>query len=138
MCTRCSHSVHSRCYGLRNVANYRSTTCGSPPQPRAPSPSPSPAHTSTMSDKAFNILQWNVNVIGNKQTELSILLEKHSVKVAAIQESRHNRDVPTSRTTPQYDRIDAYAQAEAYCVLSITQSTSLASHCQQRLRMTHT
>ena len=58
-----------------------------PPQPRAPSPPPSPAHTPTMSDKTFNILQWNANGIGNKQTELSIFLEAHNVKVAAIQES---------------------------------------------------
>ena len=52
------------------------------PQPRAPSPRPSPAHTPTMSDKTFNILQWN------KQTELGIFLEAHDVKVAAIQDSK--------------------------------------------------
>ena len=56
-----------------------------PPRPRAPTPPPSPAHTPTMSDKSFNILQWNANGIGNKQTELSIFLEAHNVKVAAIQ-----------------------------------------------------
>ena len=59
-----------------------------PPQPHAPSPPPSPAHTPTMSDKTFNILQWNANGIGNKQTELSIFLEAHDIKVAAIQESK--------------------------------------------------
>ena len=32
------------------------------------------------------ILQWNANGIGNKQTELSIFLEAHNVKMAAIQE----------------------------------------------------
>ena len=42
----------------------------------------------TMSDKTFNILQWNANGIGNKQTELSIFLEAYNVKVAAIQESK--------------------------------------------------
>ena len=42
----------------------------------------------TMSDKSFNILQWNTNGIGNKQTELSIFLQAHNVKVAAIQESK--------------------------------------------------
>ena len=42
----------------------------------------------TMSDKTFNILQWNTNGIGNKQRELSIFLEAHNVKVAAIQESK--------------------------------------------------
>ena len=57
-------------------------------KPRAPSAPPSPAHTPTMSDKTFNILQWNKNGIGNKQTEISIFLEAHDVKVAAIQESK--------------------------------------------------
>ena len=93
LCTRCSHWVHSRCSGLRNAADYRKangwicTACMTPPQPHAPSPPPSPAHTPTMSDKTFNILQWNANGIGNKQTELSIFLEAHDIKVAAIQES---------------------------------------------------
>ena len=44
------------------------------PQPHTPSPPPSLAHTSTMSDKVFNILQWNANGIGNNQTELSFFL----------------------------------------------------------------
>ena len=95
LCTRCSNSVHSRCYGLRNVSDYHRangwicTACMTPPQPRAPSSPPSPAHTTTISDKTFNILQWNANGIGNKQTELSIFIEAHNVKVAAIQESKH-------------------------------------------------
>ena len=94
LCTRCSHWVHSRCSGLRNAADYRKangwicTACMTPPRPRAPTPPPSPTHTPTMSDKSFNILQWNANGIGNKQTELSIFLEAHNVKVAAIQESK--------------------------------------------------
>ena len=41
-----------------------------------------------MSDKTFNILQWNANGIGNKQTELSIFLEAHNVKLASIRESK--------------------------------------------------
>ena len=50
LCTICSHWVHSRCSGLRNVADYRRangwicTACRTPQQPRAPSPPPSPAH----------------------------------------------------------------------------------------------
>ena len=95
LCTICSHWVHSRWSGLRNDAEYRKANgwicngCMTPPQPRAPSPPPSPAHTTTMSDKRFNILQWNANGIGNKQTELSIFLEAHNVKVATIQEFNH-------------------------------------------------
>ena len=94
LCTRCSHWVHSRCSGLGNAADYRKangwicTACMTPPQPRAPTPPPSPAHAPTMSDKSFNILQWNANGIGNTQTELNIFLEAHNVKVAAIQESK--------------------------------------------------
>ena len=94
LCTRCSHLVHSRCFGLQNAADYRKangwicTACMTPPRPRAHTPSPSPTHTPTMFDKSFNILQWNANGIGNTQTELSIFLEAHNVKVAAIQESK--------------------------------------------------
>ena len=97
LCTRCSHWVHSRCSGLRNAAVYRRangwicTACMMPPQQRAPSPPPSPAHTPTMSDKTFNILQWNANGIGNKQTELSFFLEAQDVKVAAIQLQAHGK-----------------------------------------------
>ena len=86
LCTRCSHWVHSRCYGLRNAAVYHKangwicTACMTPPQPRAHSPPPCPAHTPTMSDKSFNILEWNANGIGNKQTELSIFLEAHNIQ----------------------------------------------------------
>ena len=72
----------------RNANDWICTACMTPPQPRAPSPPHSPAHTPTMSDKTFNILQWNANGIGNKQTELSIFLEAHDAKVAAIQESK--------------------------------------------------
>ena len=94
LCTRCSHWVHSRCSGLRNAADYRKangwicTACMTPPQSRAPPPPPTPAHMPTISDKTFNILQWNANGIGSKQTELSFFLEAHNVKVAAIQESK--------------------------------------------------
>ena len=94
LCTRCSHWVHSRCSGLRNVADdhrangWICTACMTPPRPRAPSPPPSLSHMPTMSDKSFNILHWNANGIGNKQTELCIFLEAHNVKVAAIQESK--------------------------------------------------
>ena len=71
LCTRCSHWVHSKCSGLRNIAEYRRangricTICGTP---RSPTPLARPAHTSTMSDKTFNILQWNATGIGKQQT----------------------------------------------------------------------
>ena len=54
LCTRCSHWVHSRCSGLRNIADYHRakgwicTACRTPPQPRTPSPPPSPSQTPTI------------------------------------------------------------------------------------------
>ena len=147
LCTRCSHWVHSRCSGLRNAADYRKangwicTACMTPPQPHAPSPPPSPAHTPTMSDKTFNILQWNANGIGNKQTELSIFLEAHDIKVAGhpgvqahgpIEKSKHPELHPsTTGSTPRPRRRLAV-------FLFITQSALLTSLCQQRRRMTPT
>ena len=98
LCTICSHWVHSRCSGLRNAADSRTANgwiCSACMT--------SPAHTPTMSDKLFNILQWNANGIADKQTELRIFFEAHTVKVAAIQKSklhRQNGEVQTSRTTP--------------------------------------
>ena len=138
LCTRCS------C--LRNAADYRKanggicTACMTTPQLRAPSPPPSPAHTPTMSDKTFNILQWNANGIGNKQTELSIFLEAHNVKVAAIQESK----LMAKSRSPNIQNYALVRQDRCQCpgggllFLFITQSASLASHIQQRRRMTPT
>ena len=50
LCTRSSHWVHSRCFGLRNAADYRKsngwtcTACITPPRPHTPSPPPSRPH----------------------------------------------------------------------------------------------
>ena len=144
LCTRCSDWVHSRSSGLRNAADYRKangwicTACMTPPQPRAPTPPPSSTHTPTMSDKSFNILQWNANGIGNKQTELSIFLEAHNVKVAAIQESKltaksRSPDIQ-NYTLVGHDR--RQGPGGGLLFLFITQPASLASRCQQRRRMT--
>ena len=111
-----------------------------PPQPHAPSPPPSPAHTPTMSDKTFNILQWNANGIGNKQTELSIFLEAHDIKVAAIQESKLTAKLRSPNiqnyTLLRQDR--RQGPGGGLLVLFITQLASIASHSQQRRRMTPT
>ena len=146
LCTRCSHCVHSRCYGLRNVAYYHRangwicTACRTPWLPRAPSPPPSPSHMPTISDKTFNILHWNANGIGNKQMELSIFLEAHNVKVAAIQESK----LTAKSRSPNIQNYTLVRQdrrlgpGEACCFSSITQSASLAIYCQQHRRITPT
>ena len=147
LCTRCSYWVHSRCSGLQNAADYRKancwicTACMTPPHPRAHSPPPSTAHTPTMSDKTFNIQQRNANGIGNKQTELSIFLEAHDVKVAAIQESKltaksRSPNIQTY-TLVRQDRHQG-PRGGLLGFLFITQSASLANHCQQRRRMTPT
>ena len=146
LCTRCSHWVHSRCSGLRNAADYRKangsicTACMAPPQSRAPSPPHSPAHTPTMSDKTFNILQWNANGIGNKQTELSIFLEAHHVKVAAIQESKIDKIEKSQNPElhPSTTGSTPMPRRRLTVFLFITQSASIASHSQQRRRMTPT
>ena len=41
-----------------------------------------------MTDSTFNVIQLNANRIGNKLTELGVVLEKNKVKVAVIQESK--------------------------------------------------
>ena len=103
------------------------------------SQSSTPAHMPTMSDKTFNILQWNANGIGNKQPELSTFLEMHNVKVAAIQESK----LTTQLRSPITQNYTLVWQDRRICpggglqFLFITQSASLASHCQQQ-RMTPT
>ena len=118
LCTKCSHGVHSRCSGLRNVADYRRangwicTTC-----------------------------RRNANGIGNKQTELSIFLEAHNVEVAAIQKSKlrvHSRSPNNQNYT--IIRQDRHLGPGGGLLFfkSITQSASLASHCQQRRRTTPT
>ena len=39
-------------------------------------------------DSTFNVLQLNANGMGNKLTELEVVLERNKVKVAVIQESK--------------------------------------------------
>ena len=107
-------------------------------QTRAHSPPHSPAHTPSMSDKSFNILQWNANGIGNKQTELSIFLDAHNVKVAAIQESK----LTTQSRSPNIQNYTLVRHNRRLgpggdlLFLFITQSASLAS--QQHQIMTPT
>ena len=94
MCNRCSGWVHSKCSGLLNAAEYRRiknwacSSCSSPPTPPILKPLPSPITTKASDGDPFAILQFNANVIGNKQVELGEFLERHKVKVAVIQESK--------------------------------------------------
>ena len=49
---------------------------------------PSPITIKASDGDPFTILQFNANGIGNKQVELSDFLERHTVNVAVIQESK--------------------------------------------------
>ena len=85
--------VHSKCSDLKDAKQYNRTkdwackTCSSAPAPPPTKPSPAPTTTSKPNNDMFNILQFNANGIGNK-LELECFLEKHSLKVTAIQESK--------------------------------------------------
>ena len=98
-CTTCSGWVHAKCSGLLNAAQYRrnkdwtcdpcspSKTQQSTPPPPSPPPTPAPSAEKISDDSTFNVLQFNANGIGNKLTELGVVLETNKVKVALIQES---------------------------------------------------
>ena len=99
-CTRCTGWGHAKCYGPLNAAQYRRNkdwTCDpcsasktQQPTPPSPSPSPTPAPSADQisDDSTFNVLQFNANGIGNKLTEVGVVLERNKVKVAVIQESK--------------------------------------------------
>ena len=92
-CTRCSGWVHAKCSGLLNAAQYRRNkdwTCDpcsasktQKPTPPPPSPTPAPPTDQISDDSTFN-----ANGIGNKLTEVGVVLERNKVKVAVIQESK--------------------------------------------------
>ena len=91
-CNRCSGWVHAKCSGLLNAAQYRRSSdwacgpCSTPPP--TPSPPPTPPTDKKSDDSTFNVLQLNANRIGNKLTELGVVMENNKVKVAVIQESK--------------------------------------------------
>ena len=49
---------------------------------------PAPSAEQISDDSTFNVLQLNANRIGNKLTELSVVLQRNMVKVVDIQESK--------------------------------------------------
>ena len=72
----------------KRTKDWACKTCSSAPAPPPAQPPPAPTTTSKPKDDTFNILQFNANGIGKKLSELERFLEKHNVKVAAIQESK--------------------------------------------------
>ena len=57
-------------------------------QTPSPPPTPTPPTDKKSDDSTFNVLQLNANGIGNKLTELGVVMENNKVKVAVIQESK--------------------------------------------------
>ena len=77
------HSIGEKVIGPATSARPHS-----PSNRQTPTRSPAP-HTKQISDEStFNVLQLNANGIGNKLTELEVVLERNKVKVAVIQESK--------------------------------------------------
>ena len=83
--------VHTKCSGILNAAQYRRKSdwtcdaCSAPQSQQLPPPTRSPAPpTKQISDDST----FNANGIGNKLTELEVVLERNNVKVAVIQESK--------------------------------------------------
>ena len=95
-CTKCYRWVHAKCSGILNAVQYRRKSdwtcdaCLTPQSQQSPPPtrSPTPPTKQISDDSTFNVLQLNANGIGNKLTELEVVLERNKVKVAVIQESK--------------------------------------------------
>ena len=96
-CTKCYGWVHAKCSGILNAAQYQRKkidwtcdACSAPLSQQSPPPTRSlaPPTKQISDDSTFNVLQLNANGIGNKLTELEVVLERNKVKVAVIQQSK--------------------------------------------------
>ena len=122
LCNRCSGSVHSKCSGLQNAAEYRRikdwvcSSCNFPPTLPKLQPLPTSIPTQAVDGNSFTVMQFNANGIGNKLTELGEFLKRHNVRMAVIQESKlsSNSKTPASRTSPQYERTVVKAKEVVY------------------------
>ena len=71
-------------------SDWTCDTWWAPPSQKSPPPtlSPAPPTEQISDDSTFNVLQIKANGIGNKLTELGVMLERNKVKVAVMQESK--------------------------------------------------
>ena len=81
------HSIGEKVIGPATPHRAPSSQQSPPPTPSPPL-STAPPSVQIDNDITFNVLQLNANGIGNKLTELGVLLERNKVKVAVIQESK--------------------------------------------------
>ena len=63
-------------------------SCSTPPPTPTPPPTLIPPTDQKSDDSTCNVLQLNAKRIGNKQTELGVVMENNEVNVAVIQESK--------------------------------------------------
>ena len=102
LCNRCSGWVHSKCYSHKNTAEYRRirdwvcSSCSSPSTLPKPQPLPTSIPTQAVDGNSFTIVQFNVNGIGNKLTEVGEFLKRHNVKVYVI----HVSELSSNSKTP--------------------------------------
>ena len=97
---RCCGWVHAKCSGLLNASQYRrnkdwtcdpcsaSKTQQSTPLQSSPPITSAPSAEQISDNSTFNVPQLNANGIGNKLTELGVVLERNKVKVVVIQKSK--------------------------------------------------
>ena len=75
--------MHAKCSGILNAAQYwRSSDwtcdpCSTPPQIPSPAPTSTPFSDNTSDDSTFNVLQLSANGIGNKLTELGVVIKRN-------------------------------------------------------------
>ena len=74
----------------RRKSDWTCDACSAPHSLQSPPPtrSPAPPTKQISDDSTFNVLPLNANGIGNKLTELEVVLDRNKVQVAVIQESK--------------------------------------------------
>ena len=90
-CTKCYGRVHAKCSGILNAAQYRRKSywtcdaCSAPQSQQSPPPTRSPTPSTKLISDDY---RFNANGIGNKLTELEVVLERNKVQVAVMKESK--------------------------------------------------
>ena len=85
-CTKCYGWVHMlwnlKCSPVSEKSDWTCDACSAPQSQQSPPPtrSPAPPTKQISDDSTFNVLQLNANGIGNKLTELEVVLERNKVK----------------------------------------------------------